>query len=294
MHTPGDKEFVVVRHIGTTRFGMKWNGPLVAQVLLILLLLWWQPSASSAETVRLKLATTTSTDNSGLLQALLPPFEQSYNIKVDVIAVGTGKALTLGRNGDVDVVLVHAREAEDRFVHGGYGVNRRDVMYNDFVIVGPPNNPAGIRGSQKASQAFKKIAAVQALFISRGDDSGTHKKELSLWKVAEVAPGGAWYMETGQGMGASLQIANEKRGYVLADRGTYIAYRDKVTLEVLCEGDPVLHNPYGIIAVNPVRHPHVRYMESMMLIAWVTSPEGQRIIEGFKRDGKVLFFPWPK
>jgi len=284
----------VVRHIGTTRFGMKWNGPLVAQVLLILLLLWWQPSASSAETVRLKLATTTSTDNSGLLQALLPPFEQSYNIKVDVIAVGTGKALTLGRNGDVDVVLVHAREAEDRFVHGGYGVNRRDVMYNDFVIVGPPNNPAGIRGSQKASQAFKKIAAVQALFISRGDDSGTHKKELSLWKVAEVAPGGAWYMETGQGMGASLQIANEKRGYVLADRGTYIAYRDKVTLEVLCEGDPVLHNPYGIIAVNPVRHPHVRYMESMMLIAWVTSPEGQRIIEGFKRDGKVLFFPWPK
>ena len=284
----------MVRHIGTTRFGMKWNGPLVAQVLLILLLLWWQPSASSAETVRLKLATTTSTDNSGLLQALLPPFEQSYNIKVDVIAVGTGKALTLGRNGDVDVVLVHAREAEDRFVHGGYGVNRRDVMYNDFVIVGPPNNPAGIRGSQKASQAFKKIAAVQALFISRGDDSGTHKKELSLWKVAEVAPGGAWYMETGQGMGASLQIANEKRGYVLADRGTYIAYRDKVTLEVLCEGDPVLHNPYGIIAVNPVRHPHVRYMESMMLIAWVTSPEGQRIIEGFKRDGKVLFFPWPK
>jgi len=284
----------VVRHIGTTRFGMKWNGPLVAQVLLILLLLWWQPSASSAETVRLKLATTTSTDNSGLLQALLPPFEQSYNIKVDVIAVGTGKALTLGRNGDVDVVLVHAREAEDRFVVEGHGVNRRDVMYNDFVIVGPPNNPAGIRGSQKASQAFKKIAAVQALFISRGDDSGTHKKELSLWKVAEVAPGGAWYMETGQGMGASLQIANEKRGYVLADRGTYIAYRDKVTLEVLCEGDPVLHNPYGIIAVNPVRHPHVRYMESMMLIAWVTSPEGQRIIEGFKRDGKVLFFPWPK
>jgi tungstate transport system substrate-binding protein len=281
-------------YMGTTRFVVTWNRILTARVLLTLFLLWWQPLANAADMARLKLATTTSTDNSGLLEALLPPFEQKYTIKVDVIAVGTGKALTLGRNGDVDVVLVHAREAEDEFVNGGYGVNRRDVMYNDFVIVGPPSDPAGIRGTDEPSQALKKIAAVQAPFISRGDDSGTHKKELSLWKVAEIAPGGAWYMETGQGMGASLEIANEKRGYVLADRGTYIAYRDKLTLDVLCEGDPVLHNPYGIIAVNPARHPHVRYMEAMMLIAWVTSPEGQRIIERFKSGGELLFYPWPK
>jgi len=270
------------------------NGAQTARVLLILFLLWCLPLANAAEMARLRLATTTSTDNSGLLSALLPPFEKKYNIKVDVIAVGTGKALTLGRNGDVDVVLVHSRDAEDRFVDGGYGVNRRDVMYNDFVIVGPPNDPAGIRGSGKAAEAFRRIANLQAPFVSRADDSGTHKKELSLWKLAEVAPGGAWYMETGQGMGASLQIASEKRAYALADRGTYIAYKGKLTLDVLCEGDPMLRNPYGIIAVNPARHSHARYMEAMMLIAWVTSPAGQQIIGNFKRDGEMLFYPWTK
>jgi tungstate transport system substrate-binding protein len=242
----------------------------------------------------LKLATTTSTDNSGLLQELLPPFETRYNIKVDVIAVGTGKALALARNGDVDVVLVHAREAEDQFVQAGYGVNRRDVMYNEFVIAGPPDDPAGVRGMTDGAATLAKIAESKAPFVSRGDDSGTHRQELALWKRAEIKPGGQWYMETGQGMGVTLLVASEKRAYVLADSGTYIAYRSKVALDVLCQGDPSLHNPYGIIAVNPAKHPHARYMEAMMLIAWVTSPEGQRVIEGFKRDGDTLFHPSAK
>jgi len=256
--------------------------------------LWGVPAVTGAQTVRLRLATTTSTDNSGLLDVLLPPFEQRYNVKVDVIAVGTGKALTLGRNGDVDVVLVHARQDEDQFVEAGHGVNRRDVMYNDFVIAGPPTDPAGIRHSTDACKALARIAEAKAPFVSRGDDSGTHKREMLLWKNAGIRPSGRWYMETGQGMGATLQVAAEKRGYVLADRGTYIAYKDKAELDVLCERDPLLHNPYGIIAVNPARHPHVRYMETMMLIAWVTSPEGQRIIERFEKDGEILFHPWPK
>jgi len=262
--------------------------------LLILLLLWCPSGRAQPQTVRLKLATTTSTDNSGLLQALLPPFEQRYGINVHVIAVGTGKALALGRNGDVDIVFVHAREAENEFMRAGYGVNRRDVMYNDFVIAGPHTDPAGIRGMNIAARALARIADAKAPFVSRGDDSGTYKKEVSLWKRAGIAPGGRWYMETGQGMGLTLQIASEKRGYVLADRGTYIAYKDKAALDVLCEGDPILHNPYGIIAVNPAKHPHVRYMEAMMLIAWITSPQGQQIIEGFKRDGETLFHRWPK
>jgi tungstate transport system substrate-binding protein len=262
--------------------------------LLILVLLWRLPGTAGPAAVRLRLATTTSTDNSGLLQALLPPFEEKYNVKVDVIAVGTGKALALGRNGDADVLLVHAREAEDEFVKAGYGVNRRDVMYNDFVIAGPPGDPAGIRGATDASKAFAKIVAAEAPFVSRGDDSGTHKKEVSIWRRAGIVPGGRRYLETGQGMGATIQIASEKRGYVLADRGTYIAHKGKVQLDVLCEGDRALHNPYGIIAVNPVKHPHVRYMEAMMLIGWVTSPKGRDIIEEFKQDGEQLFRPSAK
>lgn len=194
----------------------------------------------------------------------------------------------------MDVVLVHAREDEDEFVRTGHGVNRRDVMYNDFVIVGPAGDPAGIRGATDARKALAKIAENEAPFVSRGDDSGTHKKEMLLWKGAGIEPSGRWYMETGQGMGATLQVAAEKRGYVLADRGTYIAYKQKAKLDVLCEGDSLLHNPYGMIAVNPAKHPHARYMEAMMLIAWITSPDGQRIIESFERNGETLFHPWPK
>jgi tungstate transport system substrate-binding protein len=270
---------------------LKRNWILGVCVLGVLTVLWRPSGTANPQAVRLKLATTTSTDNSGLLEALLPPFELQYNIKVDVIAVGTGKALALGRNGDADVVFVHAREAEDGFVKGGYGVNRRDVMYNDFVIAGPPGDPAEIRGVTDASEALAKIAGAQEPFVSRGDDSGTHKKELSLWKEAEVMPSGREYLETGQGMGATLQIASEKRGYVLADRGSFIAYKGKIDLDVLCEGDRALHNPYGIMAVNPLRHPDVRYMEAMMLIGWVTSPKGKDIIRDFRKDGETLFKP---
>jgi tungstate transport system substrate-binding protein len=240
--------------------------------------------------MRLRLATTTSTENSGLLYELLPPFEKEFNIKVDVIAVGTGKALKLGENGDVDVVFVHAREAEDKFIKKGFGVNRRDVMYNDFVIIGPQDDPAGIRGND-APAAFKKIAGKKWFFASRGDESGTHKREKKLWELAGLTPQGKWYLETGQGMGATLQLADEKLAYCLVDRGTYIAYEKKIGLTVLCQGDERLHNPYGIIAVNPQRHPHVNYVYAMALIGWITSPEGQRIIGEFKKDGKALFHP---
>lgn len=247
-------------------------------------------SAEEASKIRLKMATTTSTEDSGLLYVLLPPFEKEFSVKVDVIAVGTGKALKLGENGDVDVVLVHAREAEDEFVKSGFGVNRRDVMYNDFIIIGPPGDPAVVKRAD-AVDAFRKIAAKKHSFTSRGDESGTHKKEKKLWREAGLTPQGAWYLEVGQGMGATLQVANEKRSYCLVDRGTYIAYEKKIDLRVLCEGDERLFNPYGIIAVSPRKHPHIRYTYAMALIGWMTSPEGQRIIAEFKKDGKVLFRP---
>ena len=240
---------------------------------------------------RLKMATTTSTENSGLLAALLPPFEKKFNVRVDVIAVGTGKALRLGENGDVDVVFVHARTAEDRFVNKGYGVNRRDVMYNDFIIVGPKEDPGRVKGIEDVAMALKKIAAAKALFASRGDDSGTHKKERALWEAAEFLPEGSWYMETGQGMGATLQIADEKRAYTMTDRGTYIALEGKIDLPILVEGDGRLFNPYGIIAVNPARHPHVNYEYAMALVGWVTSVKGQKIIADYKKFGEALFHP---
>ena len=239
---------------------------------------------------RIKIATTTSTDNSGLLDVLIPPFEEKFSIKVDVIAVGTGKALKLGENGDVDLVLVHAREAEDRFLQNGFGVNRRDVMYNDFVIVGPEDDPAGIKNTH-AGDAFQRIAASRQPFFSRGDESGTQAKEKHLWELASVTPQGKWYIEAGQGMGATLQMAGEKQGYCLTDRGTFIALGKKLDLVILCEGDERLFNPYGIIAVNPSRHPHVNYVHAMAFIGWVTSPEGQAIIGEFKKNGKVLFHP---
>ena len=240
---------------------------------------------------RLRMATTTSTENSGLLYELLPPFEEQSDCKVDVIAVGTGKALKLGENGDVDVVFVHARNAEDKFVADGFGVSRRDVMYNDFVILGPAADPADIKGLKDAPVALRTIAEKQASFCSRGDDSGTHKKERALWQAASVSPEGAWYVETGQGMGATLTVADEKLAYVLADRGTYLAYHSKIQLQVLCEGDKRLFNPYGIIAVNPKRHPHAKHTLAMKLIEYVTSLHGQKIIADFKKAGEQLFHP---
>lgn len=237
------------------------------------------------------LATTTSTDNSGLLDVLLPPFEEKYGVRVDVVAVGTGKAIKLAENGDADIIFVHAREAEDKFVADGYGVNRRDVMYNDFVILGPSTDPAGVRGMDNAADAFKKIAKSKSNFLSRGDDSGTHKKELSIWNNSGIEPGGNWYLETGQGMGASLNIANEKGGYILTDRGTYLAYRGELELELLVEGDPVLYNPYGIIPVNPDYYSHVNYQMAMALVGFVTSQQGQKIINEYTRFGEKLFHP---
>ncbi|HTY25610.1 MAG TPA: substrate-binding domain-containing protein [Desulfomonilaceae bacterium] len=247
-------------------------------------------SLAHSET-RLRMSTTTSTEASGLLTVLLPPFEKANNVKVDVISVGTGKALKLGENGDVDVVFVHARPAEDKFVADGYGVDRRDVMHNDFVIVGPKSDPAGIKGAKSAIEAFKLLAEGKADFISRGDNSGTDQLEKQLWKMAGITPKGKWYIEAGQGMGAVLQMAYDKQAYTLTDRGTYIAHEGKIDLPILLEGDKALFNPYGIIAVNPKKHPKVQYDLAKKFIEYVTGPEGQKIIADFKVKGKQLFFP---
>ena len=240
---------------------------------------------------RLKMSTTTSTQNSGLLDVLLPPFEKANNVKVDVLAVGTGKALKLGQNGDVDVVFVHARPAEDKFVAAGYGVDRKDVMHNDFVIVGPQKDPAKVKEAKTAAEAFKRLAEGKAPFVSRGDDSGTNKKEKAIWKLAGIKPDGAWYLEAGQGMGPVLLMASEKQGYTMSDRGTYIAYEDKVKLPILFQGDKVLFNPYGIMAVNPKKHPKAQYELAKKFVNYVTGPEGQKIIKNYKKKGKQLFYP---
>ena len=250
-----------------------------------------KPKETPKQAESIKMATTTSTDNSGLLSALLPVFKEKTGIEVKVIAVGTGKAIKHGENGDVDVILVHARAAEDKFVADGFGVNRRDVMHNDFVIIGPGDDPAGIKGMKDVAEALGMLAESGGTFVSRGDDSGTHKKEKSLWKAAGIEPSGEWYMSAGQGMGAVLNIANEKRAYTMTDRGTFIAYRGKIDLPVIVEGDKRLFNPYGVIAVNPKKHSHVKYNEVMKFIEWLTSEEGQKLIGGFKKDGEILFYP---
>ena len=243
---------------------------------------------------RLRMSTTTSTENSRLLSVLLPPFEKKFGCKVDVVAIGTGKALKLGEAGDVDVVFVHARSLEDKFVANGFGVNRQDVMYNDFVLLGPSDDPAGVSKTNSAPNAFRAIASKGSPFISRGDESGTHQKEKGVWTSAGIAPRGSWYIEAGQGMGEVIMMATQKRGYTLSDRGTYIAFRKKTDLVVLRQGDKNLWNPYGIIAVNPKKYSHVKYDLAMKLIDFVTGPEGQSIIAGFKVDGEPLFFLYGK
>ncbi|MFQ6058953.1 MAG: substrate-binding domain-containing protein [Anaerolineae bacterium] len=240
----------------------------------------------------LVLATTTSTYDSGLLDAILPHFEAQYNAKVKVIAVGTGQAIKLGERGDADVILVHARAREDQFVAEGYGVSREDVMYNDFVIVGPKGDPAGVKGLDAAA-ALTRIAEAQATFVSRGDESGTHTKEKAIWKKAGIEPGGGWYLSAGQGMGAVLTMANEQRAYTLTDRGTYLARQGDLNLVILVEGDPILFNPYGVIAVNPEKHPGVRYDLALKFIKWLTSVETQEKIAtfGVEKFGQPLFYP---
>ena len=268
---------------------MRWFCPKwLPRILAALILLSLSFSLIYAEE-RIRLATTTSTESSGLLGVMLPPFEERFGVVVDVIAVGTGKALKFGENGEVDVVLVHAPAAEEKFVNAGFGVNRRRVMFNDFILVGPGEDPAGIRALKNTTAVMARIASAGEPFVSRGDDSGTHKRELLLWKGSGIEPKGQWYVEAGQGMGAVLTIASEKQGYTLTDRATYLAYRDKIQLEILFEGDENLHNPYSIISVNPQRHPHVKYVWAMALTGWFTSPEGQRIIAGYKKHGEQLF-----
>lgn len=266
---------------------------LVGLLLALFLLPACQQSPRPAEgPLRvLRLATTSSTDNTGLLDTLLPPFTERYGVAVHVIAVGTGKAIRHAENGDVDVILVHDPEAEERLVAAGFGVNRRRVMHNDFVIVGPTADPAGVRGAPDAPAAFRGIAGRQATFISRGDASGTHQKELALWRLAGLEPAGDWYLAAGQGMGAVLMMAHDKAAYTLCDRGTFIAYKSKVSLHVLLESDARLFNPYSVIAVNPARHPHANYMDAMLFIGYLTSPAGQRIIAGFRVAGEPLFHP---
>ena len=241
-------------------------------------------------TEHLRLATTTSTENSGLLAELLPAFEKANDCKVDVIAVGTGKAIKLGETGDVDVILVHARSKEDKFVAAGYGVGRRDVMYNDFIILGPDSDPAGIKGTGDAAAAMGKIAATKATFVSRGDDSGTNTRERQLWKAADVAPAGDWYLEAGRGMGEVIIMAGERQGYTLSDRATYLAFMDKTPLRIAVEGDKRLFNPYGVIMVNPAKHPHVKVELAQKFIDFLTSAEGKALITGYHRSGEQLFY----
>jgi len=263
----------------------------VAPVICFLLALSCARVAPEKKPLRLRLATTTSTENSGLLNEILPPFERMFNVRVDVLAVGTGKALRLGQNGDADVILVHAREAEEAFVAAGHGVNRRRLMYNDFIIVGPEGDPAEIKKLEDPVEALQAIAKNKNTFVSRGDDSGTHKKEKSLWQQSGLAPSGKWFIESGQGMGPTLQIADEKQGYCFTDRGTYLAYKEKHGLVVLFQGDERLINTYGVIAVSPAKHTDVSYVYAMALIGWLTSPTCQKMIGEYERSGRALFIP---
>ena len=240
---------------------------------------------------RLRMSTTTSTENSGLLKVLLPPFERQCNCHIDVISVGTGKALKLGETGDVDVVLVHARKLEDKFVADGYGVNRRDVMYNDFVIIGPTSDPAHIKDAKTSADAFRRIADTNSIFISRGDESGTHQKEKEIWEAAGKTPQGKWYRSAGQGMGEVITMATEQHAYTLSDRGTYNAFRHgKTDLAVLFQGEKGLFNPYSVIAVNPKKFPNVKYDLAMKFVDFITGPEGQKIIANYKVEGDPIFF----
>jgi tungstate transport system substrate-binding protein len=246
--------------------------------------------AHSAEGT-LRMATTTSTENSGLLKAIVPKFEASSGLKMQVISVGTGKAMKLGENGDVDVVLVHSRPDEDRFVAQGFGVNRRDVMYNDFVLVGPREDPAKVRGMRDVVSAFRRILEAKAVFVSRGDDSGTDKMEKSYWSEVGQRPQGRQYLSAGQGMGEVLTMAGHLGGYTLTDRATYGAYRARIGLEILAEGDARMFNPYGVIAVNPARYPEVNFKGALQLIEWITGADGRRAITEFRVNGEQLFFP---
>jgi tungstate transport system substrate-binding protein len=253
-----------------------------------------EPAEEPMEEQSLILATTTSTQDSGLLDHILPAFEEEYGVRVDVVAVGTGQALALGEDGNADVVLVHARAREDAFMEAGHGVRREDVMYNDFVVVGPADDPAGIAGMSDAPAAFAAIAEAETPFVSRGDDSGTHTKEKAIWEKAGVEPSGDWYISAGQGMGAVLTMADEQQAYTLSDRATYLARtQEGIELEIVVEGDPILFNPYGVMAVNPDKGEHIKHDLANQFIDWLIAvPTQEEIAEfGVEQFGTPLFTP---
>lgn len=262
----------------------KWISSLLSAALLSSLSF----SAMAEENI-IRLATTTSTYNSGLLDSLLPVFEKKFDTKVHVIAVGTGKALRMGRDGDVDLVMTHAPAAEKAFVGLGHGVEPKSVMYNDFVLVGPDTDPAGIEGGSDIAEALRAIAESKSQFISRGDDSGTHKKELALWKDAGTESKFDGYKEIGQGMGKVLQISDELRGYTMADRGTWLAYKERLQLKVMIQGDKRLFNPYQVIVINPERYKGLNTEGARALAKWLVSAEGQSMINNFRINDEVLF-----
>jgi len=249
---------------------------------------------ATAQDRSITVASTTSTEQSGLFGYLLPRFTEASGIKVKVVAVGTGQALDIGRRGDADVVFVHDKPAEEKFLGEGFATKRYDVMYNDFIIVGPKADPAHIAGGKDVADALRKIATAKAPFISRGDRSGTHEAELRLWKIAGIdvaATKGDWYREIGQGMGPALNMASSANAYLLSDRGTWLSFKNKGDLAILTEGDKRLFNQYGVMLVNPARHPAVKAADGQAFINWLISPKGQETIAGYKVGGEQLFFP---
>ncbi len=292
---------------------------LILKVILLLIAILLIYGVAPGEDRIIKMATTTSTQASGLLDVLLPELEKDTGIRVKVFAKGTGAAIRDGMDGNVDVIFVHAKEREEKFVKQGYGTKRYAVMHNYFVILGPPDDPAGIRGQSDAAAALAGIAKAEALFISRGDDSGTHTKEQALWKISGIPlevrkteilkkkkkteicfvfpeEFRDWYVSIGQGMGGTIIFADEKQAYTLSDRGTYIKYKygrkESIDLEIMCEGDSFLNNPYGMIPVNPARHPHVKHELAEKFASWLISPKAQSLIADYRLMGNQLFYPW--
>ena len=268
--------------------------PISRRTLIAAAAAWLACGAAWAQSTFIVVASTTSTELSGLFKHLLPAFTKQTGIEVRVVALGTGQALDTARRGDADVVLVHDPEAERRFVAEGFATRRHDVMYNDFVVVGPGADPARVAGLKDANEALRRIAAAQAPFVSRGDRSGTHAAELRLWKDAGVElekVRGAWYRETGSGMGPALYTASGMNAYLLTDRGTWLSFRNRGELKVLVEGDRRLFNPYGVMLVNPARHAHVKAEAGQRFIDWLVSPAGQNTIADYRIDGEQLFFP---
>jgi len=260
---------------------MRWLTALLFALLAL-------PAAAQERSI--VMASTTSTEQSGLFAHLLPAFKQARQIDVKVVALGTGQALDMGRRGDADVLFVHDQAAEEKFVAEGYGLERRPVMYNDFIIVGPKSDSAGAKGNDLA-RALQRLAAGGAPFISRGDKSGTHAAELRYWKAAGIEPKGAWYRETGSGMGPTLNTAAALGAYVLTDRGTWLAFRNRGELAILVEGDTRLFNQYGVMLVNPLRHTHVKQEAGRKFVDWIVSPAGQAAIAAYRIGGEPLFFP---